>query len=107
LLSLWLCCGGVSSPSGKPSVEVLQSLFKPHLGGIEFPHGERQPVLGEVTRLNITRLGDQLHGPHRGPVVAFGEHVDVGVGHPLPVQLTSLLGQSAVAETPLLHENAE
>jgi hypothetical protein len=91
----------------EPAVEVLEGLLEADLGGIELAHGEGQAVLGEVARRDAAHPRDELHRALRRLVVAVGEHVDVGVGDALVVELARGLGQRAVAEPARLHEGAQ
>jgi hypothetical protein len=94
------------SPAGKASVEIIERLLEPHLGGVEFAHRLGEAVLGKVGRLHAAGLGDQLHRSLRRSIVTFGEHVDVGMGHPPTVKLARELGQASIAELLLLHQVA-
>jgi hypothetical protein len=79
--------GAGLSAGTESSAEVLQCLLEADLGRIELAHRCREAVFGEIVRIDLTRSGDQLHGPHRRLVMAVGEHVDVGVGDALAVKL--------------------
>jgi hypothetical protein len=100
-------CGGASSPAGKASVEVLERPLEAHLGWIQLAHRLGEAVLGEVSRRDPTRFRDQLHRSLRWPIVAFGEHVDVRMRHPLAVELARELSKASVAELLLLHQQAQ
>jgi hypothetical protein len=87
----WPCSGAASSAGTESRVEILERLLEADLIRIELAHGQRQPVLREVARLDAARLGDQFHGAGRRPVVAVGQHVDVRVRHSPAVQLPGSL----------------
>src|SRR6059058_5155368 len=91
LLLPWPCFGAGSSPGTESRVEILERLLETDLVRIELAHGQSQPVLREVTRLDPARFGDQLHGSCRRPVVPVGEHVDVRVRHTPSVELARSL----------------
>jgi hypothetical protein len=104
---LWLFSGGASSATGKPEVEVLERLLEPDLRRVELTHRPGQAIFGKVIRVDPAGFGDQFHGPHRWPVMAFGEHVDVRMRHAPSIQLTRSLSQRAIAEVVLLHEETK
>jgi hypothetical protein len=98
---------GAGGSSAESSTEVLERLLEPNLGGIQRAHRRRQPVFGEVVRLYVACLRDELHGAHRWLVVPVGEHVDVRVGHAPAVELARGLGETAIAQATLGHQRAE
>jgi hypothetical protein len=101
------CSGTGSSPVRKPGVEVLKGLLKTDLGWVELPHGCCQSVFGEVVGADSEGAGQQLHRADRRLIVTVGEHVDVGVCHPFAVNRARFLGKTAIAETPILHQETK
>jgi len=95
------------SPGTESSIEILQRLLEADFGRIEFAHGRRQPVLGEVVRLDLARRRNQLHRAHRRLVVAIGQHVDVGMGDALAVQPACRFGQAAIGKRPRFHQDSK
>jgi hypothetical protein len=94
-------------PAGaESSVEVFERLLETDLGGIKLAHSRGQAILGEIVWIDPARRRDQLHRAHRRLVVAVGQHVDVGVSDPLPVQLARRFRQPPVRQRPLVHEGS-
>jgi hypothetical protein len=91
----------------EPGVECLKRLFEANLCWVQIAHGGGQPVLGEIARVDIACLCNQLHRAHRGLVVPIGEHVQVGVGHAPAVERPRRLREVPVGQTTLVHQRAE
>jgi hypothetical protein len=103
----WSWFGGGFSTSTESSIKVLERLLETDFRGIELPHRRSEPVLGEMVRLDAAGGGDQFHGSHRWPVVAVGDHVDVGVRESATVEGTGRFRQAAVRLTLRSHELAK
>jgi hypothetical protein len=103
----WAACGTGSAAGTEPSIEVFERLLEPNLVRVEQAHRDGQSIFGEVLRLDVTRLSDQLHRPHRRLVVTVGEHVDVGMGDAPAVQLPDRVRKSAIGQPARVHQGPE
>jgi hypothetical protein len=88
-------------------VEVLKRLFEANLRRVQIAHRRGQPILGEVARLDIACLRDQLHRAHGRLVVSIREHIDVGVCHAFAVERARDLGEASVGQAAFVHERTE
>jgi hypothetical protein len=103
----WARFGTGFTPRAEPSIEILKRSLEADLLRVEFSHCGRQAVLGEIVGIDPTGLGDQLHCPDRRPVMAVGEHVDVGMGHAAVVQRADRVGKPTVCEAAFAHERSQ
>jgi hypothetical protein len=93
-------------PGAHPHAEIAQSLVEADLGRVQLSHRLCEAALGEILGLDLAGPSDQLHRAHRRLVVSVGEHVQMGMGHALAIDLARGLGEAAKAHATFSHERA-